>query len=197
MALQQTERLYILHRRNPLLRPSESEVIKMFPIIVLLVASQLTAGAAQPQAPPQYLVRITVREKYTGPTKKPGVIHADPSLMVLAGSEANFHVGEAMTIGGEKIPTGTIVKLRIDPMQGDQVRIVGTVEVSSLSAPVEDVVVRQSMSIHLAKTVTCGKNSRIRMSKTDESEITCFLQIDRVGEQTAQLKGVQLKDVPR
>lgn len=196
MALQQPEKLYILHRRNPLLRHSESEVIKiMFPIIVLLVASQLNTGAAQPL--PQYKVQVSVREMYIGPTKKPGVILADPTIMVVAGREANFQSGNATAIGGEKIPSGTTLKVRIDPVQNEQVRVVGMIEVSSLSAPVDDIVVRESKSIHLAKTMTCGKNIHFRISKTAESETWCLLQIDRVGEQTAQLKGVQLKDVPR
>src|SRR6185503_16446757 len=104
----------------------------MFPIIALLVASQLTTEAAQPQAIPQYAVRVSVREKYTGPTKKPGVVLAEPRLMVVAGREANLQIGDAITIGGEKIPYGAMVKLRIDPMQNDQVRVVGTIEVSSI-----------------------------------------------------------------
>ena len=169
----------------------------MFSTIALLVASQITIGAAQRPATPQYKVQVSVQKNYIGPTKKPGVILANPIIMVVAGREANFQSGNAIAIGGEKIPSGTTLKLRIDPVQNEQVRVVGMIAVSNLSVPVDDIVARESKSIHLAKTMTCGKNIRVHVLKIADSEIWCHLQIDQIGQQTAHRTGLQRQDAPR
>lgn len=154
----------------------------MFPILALLIASELTTAEAPPKATPQYSVHVSVRETYTGPAKKPGIILAEPIMMVAASREATYQVGDAITIKGEKISSGTSIKIKVDPEQNEQVHVVGAIEISSLSKPVDDIVARDSRSIHLAKTMTCGKKIQIRMSKTPESETWCFVQVDHARE---------------
>lgn len=154
----------------------------MFPILALLIASELTTAGAPPKAIPQYSVHVSVRETYTGSVKKPGVILAEPIMMVSASREASYQVGDAITIKGEKIPSGTSIKIKVDPEQNEQVHVVGAIEISSLSKPVDDIVARDSRSIHLSKTMTCGRQIQICMSKTPDSETWCLVQVDHARE---------------
>ena len=154
--------------------------------IAILFISQLATEASQPKSLPSYVVRVSVREKYTGQARKPGVVLAEPNLAVVAGREASFHTGGATTVGSEEVPSGTMAKLKIDPAQNNEVRVTGVIDIANLATPEEGVVLRESKSIHFVKTIPCGKTTRIRISKSTESECWLDLQVDHAEQQAAR-----------
>lgn len=137
---------------------------------VWIVSPKTTIGA-ETKPPQQYVVTVVLREVPLSGSKQKGKILADPQVAMLANEEANFWAGGERTIGEDKVPLGTQLKVRIAPLSDKKVRLTGMLEVSSIRSVTEEgVVPRESFSVHFDKTIDIGNQARICVSKSYDKE---------------------------
>jgi hypothetical protein len=146
-------------------------------IFALVLASQVATSAEQPKASTTYVVHIAVREK---PANGRGKILSEPNVVVTAGREANFHIGDNIHLSGIEVPTGTTIKLKVDPVGKGEVKVTGDILVTLASVHDNGIIDRESTGFSIAKTLPCEKDNKIRIVKTDKIDRWVELRIDEI-----------------
>ena len=144
-------------------------------IIALALASQVVTAAEQPKALTTYVVHIVVREKLANGR---GKILSEPNVVVIAGREGTFHIGEKIHLSGMDVPNGTMIKLKVDPAEKGEVKLTADILVTLASVHDNGIIDHESTAFSIAKTLPCGKDNKIRIVKTEKIDRWVELRIE-------------------
>src|SRR4051794_936613 len=119
--------------------------------LALLLVSVKQAVGLEPHPRQQYVVTAVLGEVPVPGSKREPAIRSNPQLMLLANEEAVLDAGGETELGEKKIPSGTLFKATVAPLNGKKVRVTGMLEVSSVGKADTEMVQRESFSVHFDK----------------------------------------------
>jgi hypothetical protein len=136
----------------------------------ILLASPTAAIGADKAPVKQYLVRASMRDIPSKGSPEKEKILSEPNFMVLANDDADFCVGGEMTVGGNRVPYGTLAKIKVVPIEANKIRVTGMFEVSTVGSLDDGMLPRESNSVHFAKAIACGDTIRACVSRSTDCE---------------------------
>ena len=146
--------------------------------LALMLVSSKSAIGSETHPPQQYVVTVVLEETPTAISKEEGAIRADPQVAVLANEEAILDVGGERKLREKKIPFGTLFKVSVTQLNGKKVRVTGMLEVSSVGTLDDEIVPRESFSVHFDKTVDLGNKTRVCVFKSSDKQRWFELLVD-------------------
>lgn len=151
-------------------------------LAIITCLFRLPAAAQQDSAKQIYEVRPCLREITLERTTSTGTVLAEPRLQVVENREAVSTVGGKEAVGEEEVPSGIVLRVKVDPEAAKTVHASGVLEVSETGHPEteNDVVIRESFAIHFNRTIELGRPLRIRLSKTPQKERWFELSVSAV-----------------
>ncbi len=146
-------------------------------LALLLVLSKSAIGS-EIRSAQQYTVTVVLDEIPLPRSKQEAATRANPRVMLVANEEAILDVGGESKLGEKTIPFGTLFKVKVTQPSGKKVRVTGMLDVSSVGKVDDEMVPRESFSIHFDKTVELGHKTRVCVSKTSDKERWFELLVD-------------------
>lgn len=129
----------------------------------------------------QYVVQVAVKKGTASSDKQADGVQvlAEPRLAMTVGRQATYRSGGEAQLGDERIPLGTLMKLRLEPENQTSVVLSGVIESSERLSSSEGLVSRQSLSVYLRRAIEIGRTTQIPLSDAAVDGWWLEITIDR------------------